>query len=56
MTDLDTVRKLLEKLNIEYTTKKLLDTGLTQIAIRDTPAIAFTFDEDGNACSIYNVW
>ena len=56
MTDLDTIRKLLEKLNMEYTTKKLLDTGLTQITIGDTPHITFTFFEDGSACSIYNQW
>lgn len=56
MNDLETVRKLLEKMNITYTTSKLLDTGLTQITMSDAPKITFTFFEDGNACAIYNQW
>jgi hypothetical protein len=56
MSDLETVRKLLEKMNITYTTSKLLDTGLTQIVISDTPKITFTFFENGDACAIYNQW
>jgi len=56
MTDLDMVRQLLEKLNLAYTTKKLLETGLTQITVGDTPKIAFTFFENGEACSLYVEW
>jgi hypothetical protein len=56
MSDLDTVRKLLEKMNITYTTSKVLDTGLTQITIGDAPKITFTFFENGEATSIYNQW
>jgi hypothetical protein len=56
MTDLDMIRKLLEKLNITYTTSKPLGTGLTQIAISDTPKTIFTFFENGEASSIHNEW
>ncbi len=53
-TDLDTIRALLEKLGIPYTTIKG-DYGI-RITIAESPSIAFTFSNDGEAYSIYNLW
>lgn len=54
MTDIDTIRKLLEKLKKPYLTTKR--EALTVISTSDTPKITFTFFENGELCSIYNEW
>lgn len=54
MTDIDTLRSLLEKIEKPYLTKKR--ESLTVISIEETPRITFTFFENGELCSIYNEW
>lgn len=53
-TDLDNIRELLERLGIPYTTVK--KDNIIYISIKETPAIMFSFMEDGEATGIYNYW
>ena len=54
MTDIETIRKLLEKLEKPYLTTKRKE--LTVISIGDDPKISFTFFENGELCYIHNEW